>query len=521
MEKDILQRMLEEGEITQETINELSNGKGDDETESGIKSRSTTAILRSPSSRMMSNSKLVSYTRISPNKNCPRSQDIYIITPHCVVGQVTVERLGEIFANPNREASSNYGVGYDGRVGMYVEEKDRSWCTSSAWNDNRAVTIEVASDTYDPYAITDAAYHGLIDLMTDICKRNGKSKLIWFGSREKTLNYTPKSDEMIITVHRWFDTKACPGNYIFNRLGAMAAEVTRRLESKPEPVIGFVRYAGKDRYNTSKSTINNYFESNTGVTLVSGTDYADALSAAYFAKQKNAPLLLTNAAVEDDTVKYIKERPNIENVYIIGGEGAIPKSIEGKLSYLNVQRIAGANRYETNLEILKQCDTPNAQIIVASGQNFPDGLCAGMIYRPVLLVNKFVKQEAMDFLRERNLKTFYIFGGEGVVNTTIAEQLAEIGEVNRFAGKNRYETSKIIAQKFYPKSTNIIMASGKSYADGLCASNLGDAPLLLIDPNNTIEARKYISTLSLRKVEVVGGKGVLSDNTVDWALTKL
>ena len=127
----------------------------------------------------MSNSPLVSYTRISPNKNSPRNQNIYIISPHCVVGQVTVERLGEIFASTSRDASSNYGIGYDGRVGMYVEEKDRSWCTSSSWNDNRAVTIEVASDTYHPYAITDEAYYKLIDLMADICKRNGKTKILW------------------------------------------------------------------------------------------------------------------------------------------------------------------------------------------------------------------------------------------------------------------------------------------------------------------------------------------------------
>lgn len=179
----------------------------------------------------MSNSPLVSYTKISPNKTSPRNKPIDRITPHCVVGQVTVERLGEIFAPASRKASSNYGIGKDGSVGMYVEEKDRSWCSSQAANDNRAVTIEVASDTTDPYAITPEAYDTLVRLCADICKRNGKKKLLWFGDKTKTLNYKPAADEMVITVHRWFAKKACPGDYIYERLGQIADEVNQMLGS--------------------------------------------------------------------------------------------------------------------------------------------------------------------------------------------------------------------------------------------------------------------------------------------------
>ena len=123
------------------------------------------------------NSTLVNHTRISPNRNSPRKHVIDTITIHCVVGQVSVETLGNIFANPNRGASSNYGIGYDGRVGMYVEERDRSWCSSSPDNDHRAVTIEVASDMSEPYAVTGKAYAALINLVADICKRNGIKKL--------------------------------------------------------------------------------------------------------------------------------------------------------------------------------------------------------------------------------------------------------------------------------------------------------------------------------------------------------
>lgn len=177
----------------------------------------------------MSNSPLVEYTRISPNRSSPRKNAIDRISIHCVVGQVSIQSLGNVFAPSSRQASSNYGVGYDGRVGMYVEEKDRSWCTSSAANDNRAVTIEVASDITDPYAVTDAAYAGLLNLVTDICKRNGKSKVVWFGDKAKTLAYTPKSNEMVLTVHRWFANKSCPGNYLYKLHPQIVAEVNRRL----------------------------------------------------------------------------------------------------------------------------------------------------------------------------------------------------------------------------------------------------------------------------------------------------
>lgn len=172
---------------------------------------------------MMSNSTLVSYTKISPNRNSPRNHAIDRISIHCVVGQCSVETLGNIFAPTSREASCNYGIGADGRVGMYVEEKDRSWCTSSGANDHRAVTIECASDTTHPYAVNDKAYATLIKLCVDICKRNGKSKLLWFGDKDKTLAYTPKSDEMVLTVHRWFANKSCPGDYLYNLHGQIAS----------------------------------------------------------------------------------------------------------------------------------------------------------------------------------------------------------------------------------------------------------------------------------------------------------
>ena len=117
----------------------------------------------------------------------------------------------------------------DGRVGLYVEEKNRSWCTSSNENDQRAVTIECASGKVEPYAMNEVVYDRLIDLCVDICQRNGKKKLLWFGDKDKSLSYQPKEDEMLITVHRWFANKSCPGNWLYARLGDLAAKVTARL----------------------------------------------------------------------------------------------------------------------------------------------------------------------------------------------------------------------------------------------------------------------------------------------------
>ena len=171
------------------------------------------------------NSPLVNHTRISPNKTVNRTHNIDTITIHCVVGQCAVETLGTLFADPNRYASSNYGVGYDGKIGMYVEEKDRSWCTSSASNDHRAITIEVASDTTHPYAVTSKAYNALIELVADICKRNNIKELKW--KADKSLIGQP--DKQNMTVHRWFDNKACPGDYLYNRMGDIAEKVNKKL----------------------------------------------------------------------------------------------------------------------------------------------------------------------------------------------------------------------------------------------------------------------------------------------------
>ena len=177
------------------------------------------------------NSSMVAYTWLSPNHSGQRTHSIDRITPHCVVGQLSAESICGCFTSPSRQASCNYGIGADGKVSLCVEEKNRSWCSSSNANDQRAVTIECASDKTEPYAMNSRVYDSLIKLSTDICRRNGKKKLLWFGDRNKTLNYTPKSDEMVLTAHRWFANKSCPGDWLYARLGDLAAKVTAALST--------------------------------------------------------------------------------------------------------------------------------------------------------------------------------------------------------------------------------------------------------------------------------------------------
>ncbi|MBM6976833.1 N-acetylmuramoyl-L-alanine amidase [Intestinimonas butyriciproducens] len=200
------------------------------------------------------NSSLVSYTKLSPNHSGQRTHSIDRITPHCVVGQCSVETLGSIFLPTSRQASCNYGIGVDGRVGMYVEEKNRSWCSSSNANDQRAITIECASDATEPYAFKDVVYQKLITLCVDICKRNGKKKLLWLGDKDKTLSYEPKSDEMVLTVHRWFANKSCPGNWMYARMGDLAEKVTAQLGGSADtPTVTTQLYRVRKTWSDSKS----------------------------------------------------------------------------------------------------------------------------------------------------------------------------------------------------------------------------------------------------------------------------
>lgn len=180
----------------------------------------------------MSNSSLATYKKISPNRTSPRNHVIDTISIHCAVGQVTAKQLINMdhidTSDTANDVSCNYAIGYDGSIALCVEEKDRSWCTSNRANDNRAITIEVASETKPPYKVTAKAYKALINLLVDICQRNGIKELLWKGDK----SLIGQVDKQNMTVHRWFANKSCPGDYLYNLHGQIAAEVNAKLGKK-------------------------------------------------------------------------------------------------------------------------------------------------------------------------------------------------------------------------------------------------------------------------------------------------
>ncbi|MEG0919357.1 MAG: peptidoglycan recognition family protein [Anaerovoracaceae bacterium] len=178
----------------------------------------------------MSNSKLVDYVRLSPNCSRPRKDKIRKITIHHMAGNISVETCGSVFAPTSRQASSNYGIDSRGRVGMYVEEKNRAWTSSSPANDHQAITIEVANDQMGGnWHVSDKALAKLIDLCVDICKRNDIKKLDYTGNTSGNL-----------TKHEWFANTNCPGPYLGSKFSYIAKEVNKRLAgnipTKPSPV---------------------------------------------------------------------------------------------------------------------------------------------------------------------------------------------------------------------------------------------------------------------------------------------
>lgn len=202
----------------------------------------------------MSNSKLVTYTKISPNKTLNRKYPITKITIHHMAGNLSIETCGRVFEPKSRKASSNYGIGTDGRIGMYVEEKDRAWTSSNPDNDHRAVTIEVANDEIGGnWHVSDKALAALIDLCVDICQRNGIEKLNFTGDKSGNL-----------TMHKWFAATNCPGPYLESKFPYIAEEVNKRLnaaEKAPTPadvsdiaVGDIVTFTGTKHYTSANAT---------------------------------------------------------------------------------------------------------------------------------------------------------------------------------------------------------------------------------------------------------------------------
>ena len=301
------------------------------------------------------------------------------------------------------------------------------------------------------------------------------------------------------------------------------ADSNEKLDSAAEEYQepGFLRLAGKDRFATSFAIadalrkVKGPFQN---IVVASGLNYPDALSACYLAKVKDAPLLLTDTRVEAQLVSKIRGYAlRGATVYLIGGPGSVGKSLENRLKAAgyNTKRLAGKDRFETNLAILNEVWEKGNPLLVASGLNYPDSLSASAVPAALLLVGNRLTPEQIRFLKKSKASELYILGGSGSVSFSIQNQIAPY--VNRagirLGGQNRYETSALIAREFFPGSEAVVLASGLSYPDGLSGGPLAaslEAPLLLVADNQSGHARRYVVDKAAYDCYVCGGEGSVS-----------
>lgn len=287
----------------------------------------------------MSNSSLVTYTKISPNRTSPRNHAIDTITIHCTAGNSTAQGILNLshFVNADGAsvASCNYAIGYDGSIGLCVEEKDRSWCTSNRENDNRAITIEVSSSNTHPYAVSDAAYKALIELLVDVCQRNGIPQLRWKG--DKSLIGHPEQQNM--TVHRWFANKACPGEYLYSRHAQIAGEVNARL-------------GNPDVFETVEDSTTPAFNVGDLVSLTADAKYYNGTDVAnwvknrkWFIKKINGDRVVIDKS-EDN--KYAINSPVHEKFLTVAKpKPDVPRMVHVTISDLNIRKGPGTNYGKT------------------------------------------------------------------------------------------------------------------------------------------------------------------------------
>lgn len=287
-----------------------------------------------------------------------------------------------------------------------------------------------------------------------------------------------------------------------------------------------VRLYGANRYDTSISTAESLkktwnvsqFEN---IIVADGRNYADALAGTYLAKVKNAPILLVGSDLGSQAQARDYIFQNLMDggkVYILGGTGAVSSDFEAMIEELDVERLAGDDRWLTNLEILKEAGIYGQDIIVCSGTDFADSLSASAAGRPILLVGSSLYDVQAEYLDTLGAKKYYIVGGQGAVSEEIADRINTYGPVVRVAGENRYETSAAVARQFFgDESKAVILAYGDNFPDGLSGGPLAmaiDTPLLLVNSRNTFYAKEYADQCGADKGVILGGTTLISDDDV-------
>ena len=293
------------------------------------------------------------------------------------------------------------------------------------------------------------------------------------------------------------------------------------------------RIAGDDRYHTSLRVGRELKKVRKGkdfnaVVVANGDNYADALSGAYLAKVKNAPLILVNENNMEEAKNFIythlhkrvRKWQAKSQVYLLGGERVVPEAMREELEeYFDIKRIAGSDRFETNLKILKEADVRSGDLLVCSGVGYADSLAASASGKPIMLVDDKLSDEQKKLIKSLDRGNIKIIGGYKSVNSNIESACKSLAPTIRIYGEDRYKTSLAIAKHFFKNSKSAVFAYGDNFPDGLCGGVLAEkmnAPLLLINENNYDSAKQYVKENTMNKFVVLGGNRMIPNRTINY-----
>ena len=377
---------------------------------------------------------------------------------------------------------------------------------------------------YEPTAQDTCSHSFLEQTVSPTCTKEGSSS---FVCQHCGLSHLLSRAEPL--GHSWDagfvdqpPTETADGWYTYSCItcGAQKSETIPELDN-------VYRISGENRYETAFKTADLLkkqlvVDKFSCIVVASGTTFADALSGSYLASINHAPILLVNQYTVQEVADYIFANTYPESqIYILGGDAAVPSELDQLLAEeFRVKRLAGQNRYETNLAILAETGLEANGIFICTGKEFADSLSVSALRRPILLVNKTLSGEQKQLLDTASHNAIYIIGGTNAVSEEIKSELSSYGNghLERICGDNRYQTSFQVAERFFPESAeNLVLVYGHKYPDGLCGGVLAyslNAPMLLVREQNQDHAIQYASQRNISTGAVLGGTGLISDDTL-------
>lgn len=423
------------------------------------------------------------------------------------VANTTVLKNGDVL-NIFRYFNQDYKAIYMSFDQTKVEARTNQEFTLSLKGEKTLADWSKKKDAYAgaKVAVKDADGNVVAEAVTD---KDGVAKL----TVEKAGKYSA-------TVTALADDETSSKQFI-----APYAEITVKGEEKPAVKEEDVRVSGDTRYDTAYKNADALkkqlgLEMFDSAVVACGTNYPDALSSAYLAKVKNAPLLLSEAREVNGTVDYIRKNVTKgKTVYLVGGADVLPEQIKTILgSDYDVKRLEGEDRFLTNLAVLKEANVNNEEVMICSGLGYADALSAAATGKPVMLVGKALTKEQKAYLAGINPAKFYIVGGSDVVSDRVKAELETMRSVERISGEDRYETALNVAKKFFDMtSSTVVIATGDGFADGLVGSVTAianNAPLLLANRNNIKGVAEFVKETGAKRSIVMGGADVISNEAV-------